>query len=384
MTIPHPPKPFLGLALILFLTSCIGLDRADYTPDALDMSGPALAPAARFWADSPVSIQEKVFSQVKPGSDGRIDVLALSGGGPDGAFGAGVLSGWTETGTRPVPEIVTGVSIGAIIAPIAFLGPKYDNVLSAMSNADKKGFRLSVSPSAVAGIRGVFKSDNIRTFVESIVTEKVVVEIGKAHDQGRRLFIATANIDAQRMAIWNIGEISKAEPLNARELIVDIIVAAASIPAAFPAQAIKTFSTNGEIVELHVDAGTIAQIWIPDPSLIRQATGKTGTIWALLNISLEPEFEISTGRAANVSKRTIGSIFKAATHSELRRSLDRSKQAGYQFRIAYIRPGWPEAKNLLSFSPERMKEVFEFARAKTVQNEMWINTIPPAYTMPRF
>jgi hypothetical protein len=165
-------------------------------------------------------------------------------------------------------------------------------------------------------------------------------------------------------------------------MVVDILVAAASIPAAFPAQPIKTSSDSGEIIELHVDAGTISQIWIPDPVLIRHATGQTGTVWALMNISLEPEFKINTGSAADFSKRAIGSIFKAATHSELRRSWKRSKEAGYQFRLAYIRPGWPEAENLLSFDSERMTEVFEFAFEKTIQNEMWTDKIPPAYTMP--
>lgn len=375
---------FLGPILILLLASCSGVERVPYTPDTLDASGPKLAPASRFWADSSVEVQRRAFSKVKAGSDGRIDVLALSGGGPDGAFGAGVLSGWTETGNRPFPEIVTGVSIGAIIAPIAFLGPDYDKILSEMSHPGRNGFRLSVSPSAVSGIRGLFQTKNIQAFVETIITKQVISEIVKEHDNGRRLYVATANIDAQRMSIWDIGAIASADPSNSREIIVEIIVAAASIPAAFPAQAIRTSSDTGDIIELHADAGTIAQVWIPDPVLIGQATGRTGAVWALMNISLEPDFKMGTGSAANSSKRAIGSIFKAATHSELRRSWSRSDQAGYQFRLAYIRPGWPEADNLLSFDAERMKEVFEFAWEKTVQKEMWIDNVPAAYTMPRF
>jgi predicted acylesterase/phospholipase RssA len=51
--------------------------------------------------------------------------LALSGGGPDGAFGAGVLRAWTESGTRPEFDIVSGISTGAIIAPFAYLGFDY-------------------------------------------------------------------------------------------------------------------------------------------------------------------------------------------------------------------------------------------------------------------
>ena len=52
--------------------------------------------------------------------------LAISGGGDDGAFGAGLLAGWSARGDRPVFGLVTGVSTGALSAPFAFLGGEYD------------------------------------------------------------------------------------------------------------------------------------------------------------------------------------------------------------------------------------------------------------------
>jgi Patatin-like phospholipase len=55
--------------------------------------------------------------------------LAVSGGGDNGAFGAGLLNGWTAAGNRPEFKLVTGVSTGALIAPFAFLGPAYDDKL---------------------------------------------------------------------------------------------------------------------------------------------------------------------------------------------------------------------------------------------------------------
>ncbi|MDV7143443.1 patatin-like phospholipase family protein [Tropicimonas sp. TH_r6] len=348
----------------------------------LDAAGPLSAPAARFWADSPAEVQARAFSDVTPGTDGRIDILALSGGGPDGAFGAGLLSGWTKTGTRPVPEIVTGVSIGAVIAPIAFLGSRYDPMLAALSKADADGFRLAVSPTSLAGVSGVFSARKVEAFVRQVVTQDVVDEIAAAHLDGRRLYVATANIDAQRMAIWDIGAIAASGSDTARETIVDIIVAAASIPAAFPAQPIRTRSNGRELTELHVDAGTIAQVWIPDPVLVRNATGRAGTVWAVMNISLEPEFKLSSGRATDLSKQAIGSVFKSAAYSELTKAHARSRQAGYRFNLAYIREGWPEAENVLSFDPLRMEEVFEFAFDRTLNDEVWTGSIPAAYTTP--
>ena len=52
----------------------------------------------------------------------EVQILAVSGGGENGAFGAGLLCGWSEHGTRPVFELVTGVSTGALTAPFAYLG----------------------------------------------------------------------------------------------------------------------------------------------------------------------------------------------------------------------------------------------------------------------
>ena len=60
------------------------------------------------------------------------NLLAISGGGADGAFGAGLLTGWTQAGTRPAFKLVTGVSTGALTAPFAFLGPAWDKQLTAV------------------------------------------------------------------------------------------------------------------------------------------------------------------------------------------------------------------------------------------------------------
>ncbi len=371
-----------SVAMSFALNACGTPDRVPYTAQDLDGAGPVSAPSARFWADSPTAVQARAFSEVAPGADGRIDILALSGGGPDGAFGAGLLSGWTKTGERPVPEIVTGVSIGAVIAPIAFLGPRYDHMLAALSKAEADGFKLAVSPVSLAGVSGVFSARKVEAFVSQVVTEEVVEDIAAAHRDGRRLYVATANIDAQRMAIWDLGAIAASGSGNPREAIVEIIVAATSIPAAFPAQPIRTSSNGKELIELHVDGGTIAQIWIPDPVIVRNATGRSGSVWAVMNISLEPEFKLSSGRAADLSKQAIGSVFKSAAYSELTKAQARSAQAGYRFNLAYIRQGWPEAENVLSFDPAHMERVFEYAFEKTTSKQVWTRTIPPAYTSP--
>ena len=77
------------------------------------------------------SIHQEHDSDILRKQDGSTfyNILALSGGGANGAFGAGFLCGWTQAGTRPKFKIVTGISTGTIIATLAFLGTEYNEVL---------------------------------------------------------------------------------------------------------------------------------------------------------------------------------------------------------------------------------------------------------------
>ena len=90
----------------------------------------------RYWGDRGEAINsavlEEIAAQQKAAglSPSVRNFLAVSGGGSNGAFGAGLLSGWTKTGTRPEFTVVTGVSTGSLIAPFAYLGPPYDDLLT--------------------------------------------------------------------------------------------------------------------------------------------------------------------------------------------------------------------------------------------------------------
>ena len=94
-------------------------ERTPFTVEEDDAAVIPGIPDARVWGDS-----ETAFARLLPQASGPW--LAISGGGSDGAYGAGVLTGWTQSGTRPEFAVVTGASIGALIAPFAFLGSRYD------------------------------------------------------------------------------------------------------------------------------------------------------------------------------------------------------------------------------------------------------------------
>jgi len=192
------------VAASLALQGCATIHREPFTEaQQVDATIPGI-PAARFWADAPDAARQ--MSPSFAGAQGEKTMLALSGGTDNGAYGAGLLNGWTQAGTRPEFTIVTGVSTGALIAPFAFLGADQDATLerlfTTISAKDiyRGRFALAIpaSPSAAS-------TEPLARLITSVMTDSLIDRIGREHVRGRRLFVGTANLDAQRMVIWNMG-----------------------------------------------------------------------------------------------------------------------------------------------------------------------------------
>ncbi len=191
----------------------------------------------------------------------KLNLLALSGGGEDGAYGAGLLNGWTESGNRPKFQIVTGVSTGALIAPFAFLGPEYDPVLKEIYTTINFDSLLIFRP--LRGlISGISLSDNtpMRKLIKKHITRELVDKIGIEHKKGRRLVVATTNIDAGKSVLWNLGEIAASNNPKALELFRDVLAASSAIPGVFPPVKIHVDIMGEKYDELHVDGGVSAQV----------------------------------------------------------------------------------------------------------------------------
>ena len=160
-------------------------------------------------------------------------VLAISGGGDDGAFAAGILCGWTAHGDRPEFKVVTGISVGALIAPFAFLGPRYDDVLRTVATSTGPADVLR-ERNILTGLMsdGMASSEPLSRLVEKYVTPDILAAIEREFARGRVLQIGTTDIDAGRQVTWNMGAIASSHAPNALELFRKIIVASTSIPGA--------------------------------------------------------------------------------------------------------------------------------------------------------
>ena len=130
--------------------------------------------------------------------------LILSTGGSDGAFGAGLLNGLSAGGKRPDYAVVTGVSTGALMAPFAFAGARYDATLQALYT------QTSAADIFEVGGTGESFLDTwpLKDLIAKQITPALLADIAAAYKNGRRLFIVTTDLDAGRSMVWNMGAIA--------------------------------------------------------------------------------------------------------------------------------------------------------------------------------
>jgi Patatin-like phospholipase len=324
-------------------------------------------PDARAWGDS-----EADFARLLPPASGPW--LAISGGGSGGAFGGGVVTGWTESGSRPEFTVVTGVSIGALIAPFAFLGPRYDEQIrknfSTVTAADIFEDRV-LSES-------LFDDWPLRHQIEQQVTPKLLQEIAAEHARGRRLFVATTNLDAARRVVWNMGAIAARGDDKAVKLFRDVLLASSSIPGFFSPVAIEAEANGKKIHELHGD-GTITAPFFVAPESVFAAGSSTrlpiSQLFVIVNSKLVPEFSMVDRTIAGVLGRSIAVALTAALRSEIMLTLAGAQRKGIPLRVAYVDPSFSFPYRG-SFDGKYMKALYEFAVTAAKQGTAFEDAAP--------
>ncbi len=278
----------------------------------------------------------------------RVSMLALSGGGAQGAFGAGLLNGWSEAGTRPQFKLVTGVSTGALIAPLAFLGPEYDDKLrQAYTTIETHDILDTHGPllTLLLGRQALADTEPLRRMVAQTIDEQVLEAIAREHRRGRRLLIGTTNLDAQRPVIWNMGAIAASGRPDALALFRKVIVASASIPVAFPPVYIDVVAAHQRFEEMHVDGGVVAQVFLFGGGFsVLDEARKAGTaarpidLYVIRNGTPDPAWEAIAPRLMPIASRSIDTLLKFNGLNDLLRLHTIAVRDGMDFHLAYI-PG---------------------------------------------
>jgi hypothetical protein len=329
-------------------------EQLERTPFTLEEQNAAVVPGipeARMWGDS-----EADFGRALPQENGPW--LAISGGGSDGAFGAGLLAGWTASGKRPEFTVVTGVSIGSLIAPLAFLGPRYDEEL-------RKNF-TTVSAADIFEDRitrdSLFDYWPLKRQIEERVTAKLLSEIAAEHRRGRRLLVATTNLDAGRRVVWNMGAIAERGDGHALKLFRDILLASCSIPGIFSPVLIDVEANGKKIQEMHGD-GTLTAPFFAVPESVLSANNPTrpplSELYVIINSKLAPDFSNPNRIIAGVLGRSIDVALTAALRAQLMLTNASARRLGIGLRVAYL-PASFDFPSRGPFDGTFMKALFEF------------------------
>jgi len=351
---------------------------------------------ARMWGDTlPEDIRARLeVLRQQLASSGGDDVftrphyyLSISGGGANGAFGAGLLKGWSASGTRPEMSIVTGISTGALIAPYAFLGSDYDDELeglyTGLSTKD-----LIHERSLISGLTSDALADTtpLREMLQQYVDDKMIAAIAREYKNGRRLLIGTTNLDAQRPVIWNIGAIAAEGTAESAQLIRDVMLASASIPGIFPPVRITVRVGGREFDELHVDGGVTSQVFLYPAQLdLKKAVKKLAvsgkqTLYVIRNGVLRPRWSEVEPAIRPIALVSIDTLIRAQGMGDLYRIYLGAKRDGVSYRLAYI-PGDFNAEPEEDFDPKYMRALFELGYELARKGYNWANS-PPGVALP--
>lgn len=385
------------LLLVVVLSGCVTLPRSAVPPEYAESATVPGMPDVRAWGGqvSPEFQQDALESVLQRQASGntheRFTSLSLSGGGSDGAFGAGFLSGWTESGSRPDFRLVTGISTGALIAPFAFLGPDYDDSLKELYTTTSTGDILEMLN--VFSFLYTRQSFARATPLEKLVEEHVDAELLRAvagkHAQGHRLYIGTTNMDAQRLSVWNMGRIAQYDTPEADELFRAVMVASASIPAAFPPVMIDVEGEDGKIYdEMHTDGGTVTQMFFYGGVFdVREAArqseiwganrGDRGDLYVIRNGQVQSQHEQIRRNVAQITDRAVATVIKFAAVNDLYRIYLVAQRDNVGFHYVGIPDDFVSASTE-PFDREEMNRLFEIGYREGLSGGDWKDQ-PPRY-----
>ncbi|MEO3474804.1 patatin-like phospholipase family protein [Roseomonas sp. CAU 1739] len=388
------------LVLLLALTGCGYINRLDPPPLAATEALPILGiPNARFWPDGDTGPLLREIGQLNARQAAVVDprqplaprnFLALSGGGDNGAFGAGLMVGWTASGRRPVFDVVTGISAGALIAPFAFLGPSYDQQLREVFT--------EVAPQDVILMRGMLRAvlfgealadtSPLYRLIERHVNEAMLAAIAAEYGRGRLLLIGTTNLDLGRPVLWNIGAIAASGHPQALELFRRILLASASIPGAFPPVLVDVDVDGRAYQEMHVDGGAALQMFLYPPTLTLRPEFRSRrnmrerTAWVVRNGRLDTEWSSTNRSILGIASRSASTLLHFSAVNDITRIYLTTQRDGVNFRLAYIGPEF-DAPRSEPFETAYMRALFEYGYRQGVDGNRWATSLRPIGSIER-
>lgn len=382
-----------ALLVLLLFAGCGSITRLPAPPVASTEGLAVLGiPNARFWIDgSPDALLQegramvaREMATLPPGAPRPpTTFLAISGGADNGAFGAGLINGWTAVGDRPSFNVVTGISAGALIAPFAFLGPDYDGQLREVFTEVAPRDILLVPRQVFAIVPLLFgealaDTSPLARLIGRHVDQAMLAAIAREYQRGRLLLIGTTNLDLQRPVVWNIGAIAASGHPDALSLFRSILLASASIPGAFPPVLVPVEYGGRNFEEMHVDGGAAMQVFLYPPSvnLSERGTRRERVAYVIRNGRVDVDGSMTRRGLFSIARRSAATLLHFSGISDINRIYLTTLRDGVAFRLAFIGPDF-QADRSEPFDPSFMRALFDYGYAQARQP--W-HTVPPNVT----
>jgi predicted patatin/cPLA2 family phospholipase len=341
----------------------------------------------QFMVDLKAGISSELAYRAKTGQQGPLppaNYLAISGGGDDGAYGAGLLCGWTKAGNRPEFKLVTGISTGALIAPFAFLGPKYDDKLREVyTNSthkdimEERGLHAVVFDDALADNRPLWE------LLQKHISAEMLREVAQEYKKGRILLVGTTDLDSRRAVIWNLTKIADSGHPQALDLFRKLMMASAAIPGAFPPAMIDVEVNGKPYQEMHVDGGTVAQVFVYPPSIkLKEAAQQMGVerernLYLIRNSRIDPDWSEVERRSLSILGKAVLSLIRTQGIGDMYRIYLNSQRDGIDFNLAFIPASFNEL-HVEDFDKNYMQKLFLNGYNAAVKGYPWAK-VPPGY-----
>ena len=389
-------RGFIMLVLGCVLSGCAGY-LGQRNPVPWELLQAAQVPhfvGVRFWGDEVPENFNREFRRTlrnsprlaiaKRSTRGRptVNVLALSGGGADGAFGAGVLSGWTDNGDRPEFQVVTGVSAGALSAPFAFLGAEQDHVLREIWT--QYGTSQLIRSSGLPGLLGgdsIVDTGPLKDLITRYLSPALLEQIANEYRRGRLLFVLTTNLDAQRPVVWNLGAIAASGHPDAPRLFRDVVLASAALPAIFPPVRIQVTADGRPYDELHVDGGTTREIFIaPIQTSLRNfdqfyTQPPHYRVFLIKNGKLAPSYKPTEQKTFQIAGRAISALLHNQSEGAFYRIYRKVKDARGDFNMISVPVTFPY-RPVEAFDKAYQSKLFELGFEMVQRRGAW-QKVPP-------
>jgi predicted acylesterase/phospholipase RssA len=383
---------FLAVALLALPAGCLTMAPA-VTTAVQDGINPAdlIDPAVEADSCGPAALHGlfQVAEQIRRDRRPAVlppkrSVLVLSGGGAYGAYSAGVLCGWTHAGTRPQFDVVTGVSTGALVATLAFLGPDFDSELQRVYTTLHANdiFRFKHSIRALLS-EGLADNAPLAEQIRQIVTPATLCQIADEHRKGRRLYVGTTDLDGHRQVVWDMGAIACKGSVESQDLFVRVLLASAAIPGFFPPVQIPITVNGVPHMERHVDGGVTASLffrppWIP-PEQRRDHTGASlydSDLYIIVAGKLYPDPEPVKPRTLNIAASSVSTLLYSQSRAELVKLYTACVLTGMNYHLTAIPQDFTVNASSTDFDPTEMTRMFQEGVQQATTGQVWRVTPP--------